>query len=244
VPALPALPHAAGHKSGLRSTCVAHSFAGPASRSGPCACAHLARHLHGGGSSTDHGGAPGAARKRRRTHFWVSPPQVRSGTATHRGFGGGNARKPCAAPASSNAAAATGSGDLHAEENRVRTMVNASERMAMASAVGWKLWLAPALHVDRQWDDGGSTSSAQGLRDIPGRCEQRPTQNKRRGQTSGYGGLTTAATALGQALGGSGARRSDRCCRDGGGFGVLCPHVRGHRQCRPGRPIWAQRMEA
>jgi hypothetical protein len=58
-------------------------------------------------------------------------------------------RKPRATPASSNVAAAMGSGDLHAEENGVRTAVNTGERMAMASAAGWKLWLAPALHVDR-----------------------------------------------------------------------------------------------
>jgi hypothetical protein len=61
---------------------------------------------------------------------------VRSGTVAHRGFGGGNARKPRATPASSNVAAAMGSGDLHAEENGVRTAVNTGERMAMASAAG------------------------------------------------------------------------------------------------------------
>jgi hypothetical protein len=41
-----------------------------------------------------------------------------------------------------------GSKDLHAEENGVRTIVNISERMMMASATSWKLWLAPTLRVD------------------------------------------------------------------------------------------------
>jgi hypothetical protein len=60
--------------------------------------------------------------------FWVSQPQAQSGMAAHRGFGGGNMRKPRAAPASSNAAAATGSGGLHVKENGVRTAVNAGKR--------------------------------------------------------------------------------------------------------------------
>jgi hypothetical protein len=53
------------------------------------------------------GGSPrGPHRESRRTCFGVSPPQVQSGTAAHRDFGGGNARKPRAAPASLNAVAA------------------------------------------------------------------------------------------------------------------------------------------
>jgi hypothetical protein len=45
-------------------------------------------------------------RERRGAHFGVSPPQARTETVAHRGFGGGNARKPHVALASSNAAAA------------------------------------------------------------------------------------------------------------------------------------------
>jgi hypothetical protein len=67
---------------------------------------------------------------------------------------------------------------MHMEENGVRTAVNTSERMVMASGVGWMLWLAAALRADRQWDDGGPTSSARGLDDVLEHCERHPTWKK------------------------------------------------------------------
>jgi hypothetical protein len=64
------------------------------------------------------------------------------------------------------------------EENGVRTAVNTGERMVMASAVGWMLWLAAALRADRQWDDDGPTSSARGLDDVLEHYEWHPTWKK------------------------------------------------------------------
>jgi hypothetical protein len=140
--------------------------------------------------------------------------------------------------------------DLHAEETDVRIAVNVGERMATASAAGWKLWLALTLHADRQWDDGSPMSSAQGLGDVPKRCKRCPTRKKGGVKRSAARELTTAATTLGQASGGGRARCLDRRCRDGGGFGqavgrgVLCQHMCGDRQCRPGQPIRARRVAA
>jgi hypothetical protein len=74
-------------------------------------------------------------RERRGAHFGVSPPQARTETVDHRGFGGGNARKPVWRRRA-RMQLLPGSGDLHVEENSMRTAVNTSERMAMVLAAG------------------------------------------------------------------------------------------------------------
>jgi hypothetical protein len=115
--------------------------------------------------------------------------------------------------------------------------------MAMTSAAGWKLWLAPALRADRQWDDGDPTSSARGLDDVLGASERRPTWEKEEGSSgrlrrAHHGGNGTR-TAFGQrrsAAFGPGAVGTLGGFRQAVGWG----HIRDRRR-RPGRPIGAQR---
>jgi hypothetical protein len=85
------------------------------------ALAMVARLLHGQRAPpTMRGLAKSTTRRRERrgTHFGVSPPQAWTETAAYRGFGGGNARKPRVAPASSNVAAARLWRSAHGGERR------------------------------------------------------------------------------------------------------------------------------
>jgi hypothetical protein len=145
-------------------------------------------------------------------------------------------RKPRAAPASSNAAAATGSGGLHVKENGVRTAVNAGKRNG--DDFGCRLEAVAGTRVAR-----GSAVGRWRPDDVLGASERRPTWEKEEGSSgrlrrAHHGGNGTR-TAFGQrrsAAFGPGAVGTLGGFRQAVGWG----HIRDRRR-RPGRPIGAQR---